>query len=204
MGWLAALGTLSGIGGNIYGAYQSGKDANALQKVANKPVDWRQFYQPMSDAARTAYTSSLTRGGIGRGLSPDSGALASLVGQGMAGMESDQVYKAMELAGKQQGLMVDAYGRSMGGRGNALAGIGNVGALPNYLAGHAQRYDNTQARQRQEAMTKQWMDHVRSAIQTGDAATQSMRIPNISYPQNQTFSGDIYDQYETDYNTPAS
>lgn len=207
MGWLAALGTGAGIGGNIYSAVQGNKDANYLNQVAKQQPNWQAYYQPISDQASTAMRNALMKLYIGRGLSPDSGAINSLVGQGMAQQEQDNIYKAMELAQRHQMGMIDAAKANVGGRGTIASQLGNVSALPNYLAGQATRYDTNQARARQDQRTREFDAWYRNAMNTGNAATQSMQTgPSpISYPQNQQFSGDLDGtDYSTDYLSPVS
>jgi hypothetical protein len=138
-GWMSqpenALGALAllGTGLGTYGQYSQAADqerrARQMYDLARQPVDWRQFYQPMSDLASQAYSRQLRNEMLSYGAPPQGAYLSNAVAEGMAKDESARVARAMELANQYRNSQLYGYGQ----RGGANPFAGATGAFGDYL-----------------------------------------------------------------------
>jgi len=177
--YVSGAGSLAGLGSNIYATLLAQQQNRALQDygrtaragqtatlnqltdLSNRPLDPNAFYQPMTDAARTAYIRQVNADAVAQGRPMQGQNAMNLAAESLAGNETQRFQyaqaQAQQLRQQQQAALqgqLGYYGTWNNPQLSALmnqrpiTAMGDISAFPNYLA--QQQLQQTQQQQQQQ------------------------------------------------------
>lgn len=157
---LGGLGTLAGIGSTIYGYNQARDQAAQMRRLARQPLDVNAYYQPMSEAAKTALMRGVKGNLAERGIQPG-GYYDALTSESLAKTEDERWRAALQAAGQARGYQLQGTQQGYA----PFPMVGDFGGLGKALQYEQTQKANQQAlaaqerwRQQQSGMQRQYLD----------------------------------------------
>jgi hypothetical protein len=132
----SALGLGGAVGGIIDWMNQS-KAQKAFKNTANAPVNWQQFYNPMSTDYQRILRNSAAAEMAARGIPIDSMAATSMIGDVLANKNNELMTKAMELGNQARGTQLSGLQASGTQNPNYANILGSIGKFMQPLASYA-------------------------------------------------------------------
>lgn len=178
--WFSAMAPALGILGGLLQSNSQNERYAQAQKAAQGPVNWQQFYQPMSEQAQAAMRRSTMADLATRGLPADSAYATALTAERFGGMEGDMIQRAMQLAQQQRQSYLNTLMNAPQGAGAAMSGAGSAMGSLGQWAAYQQMLRTRQAAQQQ---------YGRSAASPGGTDTQNIYQEPYATSQFGPFSG---------------
>lgn len=141
-----SIAGLGGVAGGIADYIKQKNQQKAYQAAANAPVNWQQFYTPLSTDYQRVLRNSTAAELAARGLPADSAMTTSLISDTLAGKNNDLMTKAMEMAIQAKNSQLQGlYGANQQNPSYASI-LGSIGKFMQPLSAYAQNQKALMAR----------------------------------------------------------
>ena len=146
---LALGGSVAGLGG-VFGGIadyvKQNQQNKAYRNAANAPVNWQQFYNPMTADYQRILRNSTAAELAARGIPADSMATTSAISDVLAGKNNELMTKAMELGTQAKNAQLQGlYGANQSNPSYAKI-LGSIGNFMQPLSAYAQNQKALAAR----------------------------------------------------------
>jgi hypothetical protein len=159
-------GSVAGLGGVVGGIadyVKQQKQKKQYMSAANAPVNWQQFYNPMSTDYQRILRNSTAAELAARGLPADSMATTSAISDILAGKNNELMTKAMELGVQAKNSQLQGlYGANQQNPSYAAI-LGSIGKFMQPLSAYAQ---NQKALAARKALEDKYMSGPGQSVNT--------------------------------------
>lgn len=136
---MALAGSGLGLAGNIGSIFEylnQQKQYKDYQAKANAPVNWQQFYTPMSTDYQRVMRNAIMAEAASRGLPADSGYATGIMADSVAAKNNDLMTKAMELGNQAKSTQLQGLSTGFAQRPSYATVLASLGKFMDPLAAY--------------------------------------------------------------------
>ena len=128
--------SLAGNIGSIFEYLNQQKQYKDYQAKANAPVNWQQFYQPMTADYQRVMRNAIMAEAASRGLPADSGYSTGIMADSLAAKNNELMTKAMELGNQAKSTQLQGLSTGFAQRPSYAAALGSLGKFMDPLVAY--------------------------------------------------------------------